>query len=85
MALCQVHTIGKAIGRPLRWEQFSRDAARQELVDVFGDASFADGALDAWAGFVTRPEQVVKKAYETGLGVSYRRSESFRPFRALCR
>lgn len=54
----QVHTIGEAIGRPLRYEEISREVARQELLTVWGDPSFADGALDAWARFVTQPEPV---------------------------
>jgi uncharacterized protein YbjT (DUF2867 family) len=43
----QVRIIGEAIDRPVRWEELPREAARQELADVFGDASFADIALDA--------------------------------------
>ena len=60
----QVHTIGEAIGRPVRWEELPRDAAREQLVELFGDASAADGALDAWAGFVTRPERVTSTVEE---------------------
>jgi len=54
----QVQAIGEAIGRTLRWEELPPEAARQELVDTFGDAEFADAALDAWAGFVSQPETV---------------------------
>jgi len=54
----QVHTIGEAIGRPLRWEEISPEAARQQLLTAWGDLSFVDGALDAWARFVTEPELV---------------------------
>lgn len=54
----QVHAIGAAIGRPLRWEELPREAARKELADAFGDTAFAEAALDAWAGFVSQPEQV---------------------------
>lgn len=60
----QVHAIGEAIGRPVLWEELSREAARQELLAAFGDASFADGALDAWAEFVTRPERVTSTVEE---------------------
>lgn len=60
----QVRIIGEAIGRPVRWEEISREAARQELVAAFGDVSFADGALDAWAGFVTQPEPVTTTVEE---------------------
>ena len=54
----QVHTIGEAIGRPVRWEEVTPDAVRDGLAAAFGDASFADHALDAWARFVDEPELV---------------------------
>ena len=54
----QVHTIGEAIGRPVRWEEVTSDAVRGGLAAAFGDASFADHALDAWARFVDEPELV---------------------------
>lgn len=60
----QVNAIGQALGRTLQFEEISRDAARPGLVAAFGDESFADAALDAWAGFVTRPEQVTSTAQE---------------------
>jgi len=60
----QVRTIGEVIGRPMRWEELSREAARGELAAAFGDASFADGALDAWAGFVGQPERVTNMVEE---------------------
>lgn len=54
----QVHAIGEAIGRPVRWEELSPDVARQELLAAWGDASFVDTALGAWADMVTVPEPV---------------------------
>ncbi len=54
----QVRAIGTAIGRPLRWEELSRQAARADLAAAFGDPDFADSALDTWAGFVSHPEPV---------------------------
>jgi uncharacterized protein YbjT (DUF2867 family) len=54
----QVRAIGTAIGRPLRWEELSRQAARADLAASFGDPAFADSALDTWAGFVSQPEPV---------------------------
>src|ERR1700730_10680663 len=54
----QVRAIGKAIGRPLRWEELSREEARRNLVAAFGDAAFAEVALSSWARFVTEPEVV---------------------------
>jgi uncharacterized protein YbjT (DUF2867 family) len=54
----QVHAIGAAIGRPLRWQELPREAARKLLADAMGDPVFAEAALDSWAEFVTRPEPV---------------------------
>jgi uncharacterized protein YbjT (DUF2867 family) len=54
----QVHTIGEAIGRSVRWEEVPRESIRDDLAAAFGDPSFADGALDAWARFVEEPELV---------------------------
>jgi uncharacterized protein YbjT (DUF2867 family) len=54
----QVHTIGEAIGRPVRWEEVPPGAVRDGLAAAFGDASFADHALDTWARFVEEPELV---------------------------
>jgi uncharacterized protein YbjT (DUF2867 family) len=60
----QVHTIGEAIGRPVRWEEVPPDAVRDGLAAAFGDASFADHALDAWARFVEQPELVTHTVEE---------------------
>jgi uncharacterized protein YbjT (DUF2867 family) len=54
----QVHAIGEVIGRPARWEEIPREAVRDGLAAAFGDASFADHALDTWARFVEEPELV---------------------------
>jgi uncharacterized protein YbjT (DUF2867 family) len=54
----QVHAIGEVIGRPARWEEVPREAVRDGLAAAFGDASFADHALDTWARFVEEPELV---------------------------
>jgi uncharacterized protein YbjT (DUF2867 family) len=54
----QVAAIGQAIGRELRWEELPRDAARQVLTAAWGDAAFAESALDAWEWFVDHPETV---------------------------
>ena len=70
----QVRIIGEAIDRPVRWEELPREAARQELADIFGDASFADIALDAWARFVTQPERVTSTIEE----VTGRSARTFR-------
>ncbi|MEU5845139.1 NAD(P)H-binding protein [Saccharopolyspora shandongensis] len=54
----QLRTIGEAIGRPLRWEEVSRGAARRQLLDNGWPASFADGALDYWERISRDPEPV---------------------------
>ncbi|MDX6431658.1 MAG: hypothetical protein QOE54_4024, partial [Streptosporangiaceae bacterium] len=54
----QVHAIGVALGRPLRFEETPREAARQQLIAAWGDASFADGALTGWARMMDEPEPV---------------------------
>ncbi|MGH8933549.1 MAG: SDR family oxidoreductase [Egibacteraceae bacterium] len=54
----QVRIIGEAIGRPIRWEELSREQAREQLLAAWGDASFVDYALDSWATLVTTPEPV---------------------------
>ncbi len=53
----QVHTIGEAIGRPLRFEEIPPEAARQQMVGYL-PPSAVNGALDAWARMVTEPEPV---------------------------
>lgn len=53
----QVRAIGRVIGRPLRWEEISREAAREQML-TYWPPSFVDGALDAWAELVTEPELV---------------------------
>jgi len=59
----QVDAIGAAIGRPLRFEEISPDAARQ---DLFTDMppSLVDALLNAWAEFVTEPELVTSTVHE---------------------
>ncbi len=54
----QVAIIGAAVGRQVRWIEQSPAEARPLLVEIFGDKSFAEGALDTWAGFVSEPEEV---------------------------
>jgi len=60
----QLDAIGEAIGRPLRWEEISREDARPGLVAALGDEAFADSALDAWARFVAAPERTTQTVPE---------------------
>lgn len=48
----QVHAIGEAIGRTVRWEEISREEVGQQLNGV------PDTALDTWASFAEVPEIV---------------------------
>src|SRR3954470_11470258 len=63
----QVHAIGDAIGRPLRWEELSREDAEAQITGI------PDTALDTWASFVETPE-VVTSTVEDVMG------EPARPF-----
>jgi uncharacterized protein YbjT (DUF2867 family) len=51
----QVHTIGRAIGRSLRVEEISADAARSELLPVLGSSTFVNTLLSAWAAAIGQP------------------------------
>jgi uncharacterized protein YbjT (DUF2867 family) len=53
----QVRMIGEAIGRTVRYEETSRAEAREHMLGSWPPA-LVDGALDAWAGFVAKPEPV---------------------------
>ncbi|SBT51811.1 SDR family oxidoreductase [Micromonospora auratinigra] len=54
----QVRTIGRVLGRELRWSELPLPQARELLSAAFGDPAFADAALAGWAAFVETPEQV---------------------------
>jgi uncharacterized protein YbjT (DUF2867 family) len=55
----QVMAIGEALGRPLRWEELSREDAERELA-----GEVPDTALDTWAGFVESAEVVTSTVEE---------------------
>jgi uncharacterized protein YbjT (DUF2867 family) len=56
----QVHAIGEAIARPLRYEEISpEDALRQMLADGW-PRPFAEHALGYWATLVAEPEPVTR-------------------------
>jgi uncharacterized protein YbjT (DUF2867 family) len=54
----QLAAIGQVIGRELRWEDMSRDAALEALTAAWGDRAFVQTALDAWEWFVDHSETV---------------------------
>jgi len=55
----QVRTIGEAIGRPLRFEEISPEAARESL-----SALLPPWILDTWASLVDRPAPVTATVAE---------------------
>ncbi|MGW2409076.1 NAD(P)H-binding protein [Streptomyces sp. NPDC001739] len=65
----QVRILGEAIGRPLRWEELSREAARQQLLadDTFPD-SFVDTLLDGYAEMLDAPRPVTTTTIEDVAG-----------------
>ncbi|MCI2421196.1 NAD(P)H-binding protein [Saccharopolyspora sp. K220] len=54
----QLRVIGEVIGRPLRWEEISRSAARRRLLDNGWPTAYADVALDYWEEQTREPELV---------------------------
>ncbi len=60
----QVHTIGRAIGRPLRVEEISPDEAQSELLPVLGSSTFVNMLLNAWAAAIGQPAFVTSTCAE---------------------
>ncbi|RKN43468.1 NAD(P)H-binding protein [Micromonospora endolithica] len=54
----QVRTIGRVLGRDLRWTEMPREEARSMLAEAFADPTYADAVLDGWAAFSRQPEPV---------------------------
>jgi uncharacterized protein YbjT (DUF2867 family) len=54
----QVHLIGEAIGRPLRYEEISPEAALEQMLADGWPREFAEHALGYWATLVQHPEPV---------------------------
>jgi uncharacterized protein YbjT (DUF2867 family) len=54
----QLAAIGEAIGRNLTWEELPKQAAVEALAAAWGDAGFAETAVNAWEWFVDHPETV---------------------------
>lgn len=54
----QAHAIGEAIGRPVRWEELSREQAERDIDGIPATA------LDTWASFVRTPEVVTATVQE---------------------
>jgi len=54
----QVHAIGRAVGRPVRYEEIPADAALAQMLADGWPTAFAEHALAHWATLVDRPEPV---------------------------
>ncbi|MEU9042262.1 MULTISPECIES: nucleoside-diphosphate sugar epimerase [unclassified Kitasatospora] len=54
----QVSIIGKAAGRPARWQEIPREAARHRMLCTGRPPAIADGALDFIHARITAPEPV---------------------------
>jgi len=69
----QVQIIGEAIGRPLRFEELSRESAREQMLAMRFPPPAADMLLDAYAAAVGLPALVTS----TVLEVTGSRARSF--------
>jgi hypothetical protein len=68
----QLAAIGEAIGRDLTWQELPKEAAVEALAAAWGDAGFAEAAVNAWEWFVDHPE-TVNPTVQTFTGAPARR------------
>lgn len=54
----QMHAIGEAIGRRLRWEEIPPQSARTQMLSEGWPLPLVDAVLSGWARLVTEPESV---------------------------
>ncbi|MFG1815826.1 NAD(P)H-binding protein [Kribbella sp. NPDC049174] len=54
----QVHTIARAVGKPMRVEDLSPAEARQAMLDLGADPVLAESSVTYWASLVDNPEPV---------------------------
>ena len=60
----QVQIIGDAIGRPLQFEEISRESAREQMLAMRFPAPVADMLLDAYAAAVGLPALVTSTVFD---------------------
>jgi len=60
----QVRLIGEAIGRSLRYEELSREAAREQLRAGGWPPALTDSALNDWAAMTITPEPITQTVEE---------------------
>ncbi|MEU4546896.1 SDR family oxidoreductase [Nonomuraea dietziae] len=69
----QVRVIGEALGRPLRWQELTREEARQRLLaDHSFPDSFVDVLLDGYAHMLDEPPPAITQTVETVTGAPAR-------------
>jgi uncharacterized protein YbjT (DUF2867 family) len=59
----QLHTIGEAIGRTLRYEELMPDTARQQMSTLL-PPFVIDRLIDLWAGMVEKPAPATRTVEE---------------------
>ncbi|MEU9124891.1 NAD(P)H-binding protein [Streptomyces sp. NPDC048506] len=65
----QVRTIGEVLGRPVRWQELSREAARQRLLaDPEFPDTFVDPLLDGYAAMLAAPPTATTDTVESVTG-----------------
>ena len=60
----QIHTIARAIGKPMRVEALSDAAARQAMLDLGADPILAESSVAYWSSLVDNPEPVTTTVAE---------------------
>jgi len=68
----QVRVIGEVLGRPLRWEEVSRAAAREQLLTDDFPESFVDVLLDAYTAMSAWPAPAITATVAQVTGSSAR-------------
>ncbi|HWD81779.1 MAG TPA: NAD(P)H-binding protein [Kribbella sp.] len=60
----QIRTIARTIGKPMRVEALSDDAARQAMLDLGADPVLAESSVAYWSSLVDNPEPVTTTVSE---------------------
>ena len=60
----QVRIIGEVTGLPVRWEEASPEAIREQMAVITGDRAFADRAMAYWFSLIDQPEPVTHAVEE---------------------
>ena len=60
----QVRIIGEVTGLPVRRDEASPEAVREQLAAITGDRAFADQAMAYWSHMIDQPEPVTHAVEE---------------------